>query len=110
MGRAVELGSAGEHGGFTMGITNPGPYRARITSFFPQTGMVFPKPAGYRAYPADFTPERKSGNGTIPAADPGWDQTMNKPEQQKKSGPVTSSDSTFFFKNRHGFPKNRQGF
>jgi len=60
------------------------PIRARTGPGLP----VFPhEPAWFRVNPAYFTPERKSGNGTIPVADPGRDQTMNKPDRRNNPGP-----------------------
>jgi hypothetical protein len=67
------------------------PIRARIGPGLPvfsfKPAWFLEKPAWFRVYPGDFTPERKSGNGGVRAAQPGRDQTVDKPDQQENPGP-----------------------
>ena len=76
------------------------PIRAHYEPGFPvfslKPAWFSQKPAWFCGYPADFTPETKSGNGTIPVADQGWDQTMNKPDQQENPGPYRARIPPFF--------------
>jgi hypothetical protein len=65
-----------------------------LFSFKP--AWFFEKPAGFRKYPADFTTERRSGNGTIPAAEPERDQTVDKPGSENNPGPKKARISPFF--------------
>jgi hypothetical protein len=79
--------------------------------FFPSDRQGFPKNRhGFVNIRQILRRRMMSGYGTIPVADPERDQTANKPEQRKQSGPVPSPDSPFFPGDRHGFPENRHGF